>query len=319
MAALLPAFFALSGFLVSGSLERTRTVPMFLGLRALRILPALAVESLIAALILGPLLTTLPLKDYVASPLFWQYFLNIAGIPQYHLPGVFAHNPIDRVNGQLWTIPFELRCYLTIALLALLGAVRRRGWLVVATIAYLAYGVIATAVQYPQDLTSVAGPLPGWLLVESFLVGVLIHVYRDRLPWRWSWGVGSLAAGLALLAVPVGQYLAIAPLAYATVFFGLTNPRKSGFLKGADYSYGIFLYGFVIQQTFVALAPWGRHWWINIAVAAPVATLVAAASWHLVEKPALGLRKHLAKLEAAWIARTEARADAQVGARAPAR
>src|ERR1700761_3676596 len=60
IALLLPAFFALSGFLVAGSLERSRTIPMFLGLRALRILPALAVESLISALIIGPLLTTLP-------------------------------------------------------------------------------------------------------------------------------------------------------------------------------------------------------------------------------------------------------------------
>jgi len=292
---------------------------MFLGLRALRILPALAVESLIAALIIGPLLTTLPLMDYVESPLFRQYFLNLVGIPQFNLPGVFASNPIDRVNGQLWTIPFELQCYLMIAALALLGAVRRRVWLLVASLAYLAYGVFDTAVHYPTYFKTVAGPLPGWLLISSFLAGVLIHLYRDRLPWRWSWGVASLAFGLALLGVPMGQYLAVPPLAYATVFFGLTNPRKTGFLAGADYSYGIFLYGFVIQQTFVALAPWGRHWWINIAVAAPAATLVAAVSWHVVEKPALGLRKQLAKLEAAWIARTEARASVQAGGRATAR
>jgi peptidoglycan/LPS O-acetylase OafA/YrhL len=100
------------------------------------------------------------------------------------------------------------------------------------------------------------------------------------------------------------------------VFFGLTNPRKSGFLNGADYSYGIFLYGFVIQQTFMALAPWGRHWWINIAFAVPAATAVAAISWHVVEKPALALRKPLARLEAAWIARNEARALAQAAERA---
>jgi peptidoglycan/LPS O-acetylase OafA/YrhL len=87
------------------------------------------------------------------------------------------------------------------------------------------------------------------------------------------------------------------------VFFGLTNPRKSGFLNGADYSYGIFLYGFVIQQTFVALAPWGRHWWINIAVTIPASALVAALSWRLVEVRALGLKTHLAALEARWLAR----------------
>jgi peptidoglycan/LPS O-acetylase OafA/YrhL len=66
-AVLLPAFFALSGFLVAGSLERSRTIGMFVGLRALRIYPALAVESLVAALILGPLLTTRSLGTYFSD------------------------------------------------------------------------------------------------------------------------------------------------------------------------------------------------------------------------------------------------------------
>ncbi len=79
VAVLLPAFFTLSGFLVAGSLERSKTVGMFVALRALRIYPALAIESLIAALILGPLLTTAPLAAYFSDHDFHLYFLNILG------------------------------------------------------------------------------------------------------------------------------------------------------------------------------------------------------------------------------------------------
>jgi peptidoglycan/LPS O-acetylase OafA/YrhL len=111
LGALLPMFFALSGFLVAGSLQRCRTLPMFLALRALRIFPALTVEVVLSALVLGPLLTTLPLAQYLADPLFWQYLRNAGGDVHFFLPGVFAGNPVrGQINAQLWTVPFELKC-----------------------------------------------------------------------------------------------------------------------------------------------------------------------------------------------------------------
>jgi len=299
---LLPAFFTLSGFLVAGSLERSKTIGMFLGLRAIRIFPALAVESLIAALILGPLLTTRTLGQYFSDSQFWSYFLNILGDPHYFLPGVFTSTPFDRVNGQLWTVPFELKCYVTLAGLGLLGATRRRSLLLGVSAGYLALG----AVLHPELQAAPVGIVAGWLLIASFLAGVILYLYRDVAPWSWRWGVGALVAGLGLLELPMGETLAIVPIAYATVFFGLTRPPKSGLLKGADLSYGIFLYGFSVQQTCMLLAPWARHWWWNIGLAIPAVTAVAAASWFLVEKPALGLRRQLAELEARWLARPRA-------------
>ena len=302
IALLLPAFFSLSGFLVAGSLERSRTIGMFLGLRTLRIFPALAVESLISALVLGPLVTTLPLAAYVSAPEFFAYFLNMLGDPHYLLPGVFQSNPTELVNGQLWTIPYELRCYVILTALALLGAVRRPAILLAVTAAYMAWGLGDIALRHPFYLTYAAGPAPAWLLPASFLCGVLIHAYRERIPWSWPWGLASLAIALVLYDTPAGHFPAVMFVAYATVFFGLTNPRKSGLLKGADFSYGVYLYGSVVQQT-VALSPWGRHWWINAAVSVPVSVLVAALSWRLVEVRALGLKTHLARLEARWLAR----------------
>ena len=70
------------------------------------------------ALILGTLLTTLPLGEYFAHPMLHSYFLNIIGDIHYFLPGVFDQNPSHRVNGQLWTIPFELECYIVLAAVA---------------------------------------------------------------------------------------------------------------------------------------------------------------------------------------------------------
>ena len=122
----LPIFFALSGFLVAASLVRTRSMPIFLGLRGLRILPALLVEITLSALLLGPLLTGFSLRDYYTGTEFFQYFLNCIGYIHYHLPGVFLTHPVPRtVNGSLWTVPYEAKCYLALAALAILGLSKR--------------------------------------------------------------------------------------------------------------------------------------------------------------------------------------------------
>lgn len=121
---LVPMFFALSGFLVAGSSMRLSTKNFLLN-RAARILPALAADIVFAALLIGPLATTLPASRYFADPSFWSYFLNITGWMQYALPGVFESNPKHEVNGALWTVPFEMSCYVVLAGLMISGAIKR--------------------------------------------------------------------------------------------------------------------------------------------------------------------------------------------------
>lgn len=302
VAVLLPMFFTLSGFLVAGSLERCRTIGMFLGLRVIRIFPALAVESLISALVLGAALTTLTPGEYFSHPLFHKYFLNILGEPQFYLPGVFDTNPSQKVNGQLWTVPWELRCYVVLAALAAFGLVRRRWIILAAILGMTAMSIAVALVKHPGALSATAGSLQGPELVVGFLAGVALYMYRERVRWSMALGLIALAAGLILLAIPYGAYPALLPISYATVCLGLANPPKVGILKTADYSYGIFLYSYALQQTVMYLAPGARHWWINIAIALPLSLAVSAASWHFIEKPALGWRRYLVSMEKGWLA-----------------
>ncbi len=135
IASLLPMFFALSGFLVAGSYERSHYLPTFLGLRAIRIFPALTAEVTLSALVLGPLFTTILLREYITNSMFWHYFLNIAGDVHFYLPGMFPNNPVpNRVNNQLWTIPFELKCYIGLSVVAVVGLLKRKYCLLFAVI-----------------------------------------------------------------------------------------------------------------------------------------------------------------------------------------
>jgi peptidoglycan/LPS O-acetylase OafA/YrhL len=288
----LPMFFALSGFLVAGSLVRTSTLVQFLGLRAIRIYPALAVEVVLSAMILGPMLTTVPLAHYFGGHEFGLYLLNVTGHIHYLLPGVFRTNPYPGiVNAQLWTVPYELLCYLTLAALTLLG-IKKRSWLAPAATVALTLVYFGVRVLKHKAAAHDMGVTPGAILIVSFLAGLSVYLYKDRLPWSPVLCAASGIAAVVLFSfVPYGVYIAAPLAAYFTVSLGLFNPAKLRILRGADYSYGIYLYGFVIQQTLTATCPWSRVWWINILLSVPLAAAFAALSWHWVEKPALELRR----------------------------
>ena len=180
---LMPMFFALSGYLVAWSLFRSKTLLKFILFRMMRIYPALFVETVLSALVLGPLLTTLSLKDYFSDPRFYSYMLNIVGDVHYFLPGLFESNPFPHVvNNQLWTIPYELLSYLALAALSLLGLKRWRILSalapVVLTLAYLVIRIYRRG-ELPEHPTTLNGPL----LVITFLAGVAIFSYAERIPW----------------------------------------------------------------------------------------------------------------------------------------
>jgi peptidoglycan/LPS O-acetylase OafA/YrhL len=169
---ILPMFFALSGFLVAGSLERNKSLVSFLGLRAIRLVPALALEVTLSALILGPLLTTMQLHDYFISPLFSHYFLNIIGDIHYHLPGLFNKNPVgSKVNSQLWTIPFELLCYISLAFIAFLGIAARRNMLALLLI------------------TSQATIMAAVIFIHAPGGGYISRKYVDRMLFEWTFNL----------------------------------------------------------------------------------------------------------------------------------
>jgi peptidoglycan/LPS O-acetylase OafA/YrhL len=296
IALILPMFFALSGFLVAGSLERCRTLVSFMGLRVLRLAPALAVETVIAALLLGPILTSLPLADYFSDPQLPSYFLNVVGDIQYRLPGLFSGNPwADTVNAQLWTLPFELGCYLSLFGLALCGLHKRR----ILFAGIVAALNIAMAVQYAAGGELNPNPVvEGQMLVVCFLWGIVLYLYRNAVAHSARLGAIAALASIALLVHPATDYLVPVFAAYLTAYLGLMRPKAAWLVSSGDYSYGVFLFGFPVQQAVAQLlGPGGQNWLTNIALSLPVTLMLAILSWHLVEKPALRLRTPLKRLE----------------------
>ena len=289
---LIPMFFGLGGFLVAGSLDRVRSLITYLGLRVLRIFPALWVDVLVSALLIGPLLTTLPLADYFSHPVFWKYFLNLVGEIQYFLPGVFESNPDAKVNGQLWTVPWDLLGYVLLSLFTLIGLyASRRRFLVLAVASQAGFVLGYLLLRYLFDYHT------SWhflVVVPCFLTGVAFHQHRDRIPWN-----GALAAlSMAFIAVAllIDRRLIVLlpfPILYLTVYLGAFNPRRTWIIASGDYSYGIFLYHRALQQALWLLVPFAQSWYGNFILSLPLSFAFAYLSWHLVERNALSLKDWL--------------------------
>jgi peptidoglycan/LPS O-acetylase OafA/YrhL len=272
---ILPMFFALSGFLVAGSFTRN-SLAKFVALRALRIVPALAVEVAMSAVVIGVAFTTLPLHDYFASPQFWAYFLNIVGDVHLQLPGVFEGM---FVNSQLWTLPYELQCYLALVVISLLGLARSRALLLAVT---LSVCLLMTYLAVKGDLMNNGPAAPRLTLPLSFLCGVCLYMFREKAPLRHDLMLACVVVSYGVLYVRNLAFLAPLPLAYVTVFLGLLNPPK---LRTGDISYGVYLFHCPILVCLYNLA--GRHasWQQLLLLGLPLTLGFATLSWTFIESP----------------------------------
>jgi peptidoglycan/LPS O-acetylase OafA/YrhL len=213
------------------------------------------------------------------------------------LPGVFLDNPEHAVNLQLWTIPYELKCYLALVILAVLALVKRPAVFAVLLIGLVIAQTIWVLLGHP-----VTGHMLGMVLVFSFLAGVAIYLNRDVVPYSHWLGFLSVIAAAVFLELPDYSYLAVFPVAYVTVWLGLMSPPAIPF---GDLSYGVYLFHFPIEQAIVAASPRGLSWWLVALIALPLTAICAWLSWNLIEKPVLTHKRLVVgKVDQAWIALT---------------
>jgi peptidoglycan/LPS O-acetylase OafA/YrhL len=283
-------FFAISGFLVTQSWEQTNSLPRFLAKRALRIYPGLAACILVLTLGLGAAMTSLPLADYLGDPRTHDFLgANLLMQVEHHsLPEVvfnkFWFGTV--VDGPLWSLPIEAALYLMVAALGMLRLIRLPMLAVL-----LALGLFCLWFDKWIDRVATLGFIGGvgWMLA-FFVTGMALYKLRDRGVFN---GRLALLAVIGLIAsVPLqsfiplfavfGCYLAL----YAALHPGLPVIPAARF---GDLSYGLYIYGWPVEQTVSYLRP-DASWWELFLIALPVTAGVAFLSWHLVEKQALSLK-----------------------------
>ena len=287
-------FFALSGFLVTGSLVK-RGVRDYTVARLLRLVPGLWAMLLVVTIGLWLVFGGTSFAAYVTDPETLRYLWRNAALlgGAYTLPGMFGDLPVAAVNGSLWTIPQEVRCYIALALVSAVGLLASRRLL---TAGFVVFAVVHLVL--PIDLVP-ALDRPRQLGF-AFGLGVLAYQWRDVMRLSWPLAVAGVAVGLAVAHLVPVRTVAVAALqigfGYAVLVAAFKVPRAAKRASAAipDYSYGIYIYAFPAQQLVLALG-WGTTPLANIAISFIVMLPFAALSWHFVESPALGLKSRWAR------------------------
>jgi peptidoglycan/LPS O-acetylase OafA/YrhL len=311
-------FFVLSGFLITASGMRF-SLPRYGWHRFLRIFPGFWACLLVTAFVIAPLVALYE-RDTLAG--FWNHPTGPAdyvidnfftGIQQYGISGLLSTTPYGKMtggpsafDGSLWSLIYELSCYVMVAVLAWTGVLRGAPRLVlVVTGAMYALMVADFVRQLPDTNTGMfvrgyIGPLPligtldvttAVMLIMLFLAGACMHLFKHRVPMHPAIAAGAAVAFFGSAALGGFMVIGTPAYVYLLIWTACKLPKLfQGVGRKRDYSYGIYIYAFPVQQVIALVggAKWGPLVYIVLSLAGTV--LLAVPSWHLVEKPAMSAK-----------------------------
>ena len=286
-------FFFLSGFLVYPSLLRLGKVSTFALARLARLWPALAMS--VSLTVIGGLFVT------TASPV--QYFsgetLRFIGgnlsllFAAYNLTGVECGGELCILNGSLWTLPWEARCYFLLAILGAIG-LSSPNFMKRVILPLTLAGALVWDIPQVREL---GGSLAGEGMVYNidlldrlwflFALGIAAFVFRERIRLSWLALAVLFLVNVAAHKFGFGLHVRALFIGYAVLCFGfLTAQRRALSGTWPDYSYGMYIYAFPVMLLVNAWTQPQSHF--TLALLNLLATLpIAALSWHWLEKPAL--------------------------------
>jgi peptidoglycan/LPS O-acetylase OafA/YrhL len=275
-------FFIVSGFLILKSFERSSSNWSFLKKRIARIVPGFMVATSLCAFVLLPALAG---SRYTIGSVLKTLGMNLLLQGWFVDSNPFVSNPVQAINGALWSIPFEFWCYLGVLVYGILKG--GKSLLVTALLVTIGLDVWTTATG-KQWGGGVIGQVMGWpnlwfRMAPCFMAGMLAYVYRDWLP-RSGWIV---LASLILL-VACAHFLpltarALLPIVLAyTVFYCAFSRQLIQAASYGDFSYGTYLYAFPIQQLILASAAVSFPFFVGASML--LSGFAGVASWFAVER-----------------------------------
>ena len=286
-------FFLLSGYLIVQSWLGEPELLNFLRKRALRILPGYVVAVVLSTLAVGLLA---PGVDHFFQGIDVHFVNSIVLLGSPATPPVFPGRHYPTVNGAMYTIAYEFRCYLLVAFLGLCGLLRRPVFLLAATFLFLSsllYAAPFGSMHWPRHVEALVGqPSVVFRLTAVYLVGCCFYLFRDHIRFRPRFALATTTMMVAcfVFAPSRGELAMVLGGGYLMFYLGQMDlPWLSWMSRVPDISYGIYLYGWPVESLWI----WFHRGspWITFLGSTVICFGLGWLSWHFIERPALTLRR----------------------------
>jgi peptidoglycan/LPS O-acetylase OafA/YrhL len=281
-------FFLISGYLITKSFDHNQNIYDYFSKRILRLYPAFLVNMTLCLFVLAPLVT----RNYHPS-LQWAAHLLFLSSPR--VDGVFAGMPMPGLNGPVWTLAYEFRCYILVVILGVIGFRHLRFVIVGAAIVLLTISGVDSIPELSGAFYVVIGSPPDIArLVGMFAAGISFYLWRESFRYKHSLAVIAACVLLLSTVVPTFTNLGIAVAGGYLIFwaaFRLPHLAISRFGDKTDLSYGIYLYAWPVQITVAYALHRHINPWALSGLTLMFAAAFACCSWTWVEKPALAIAK----------------------------
>ena len=281
------SFFIVSGFLIFMSYENSSSLLRYTSKRVRRIFPAYATVILLCAFLFYFISTksfdeyfNIEFIRYIVSNLFTLNFI------QPTLAGVFESNPLQVINGALWTIKIEIAFYILVPLIVYLFSKSNKLFTLITIYLFsIIYSMVlmglfeSTSLQiYLKLEKQIFGQL------AFFVSGAFLYYYYDLFT-KHSFYLLVVAMTLLLINNFLIDIYFLYPIALSIVviYFATQLKYLRDFGRFGDISFGLYIWHFPIVQLFVHF-----HLFDNLALGLTLLIFVlfsiSLLSWHVIEK-----------------------------------
>jgi peptidoglycan/LPS O-acetylase OafA/YrhL len=281
-------FFFVSGFLVTGSLAN-KSLAQFAWARMLRIYPGLWVSTLLLVAAFGLLASPLGPVDFWSASSTHSYLLRNFTISPVTGAQMDLPYAIDRTsrefNVSLWTLTHEFQMYAALAVLGLIGGMKR-GWI------FGAVAILGGGLWLLQSLSVVEMmQLDRARFLFFFFIGALVNRYKTQVHLNSiaaaGWLMLIVAVTLCTRSQIVRQIALFAALPYLVLWLSYVPAGQvRQYNRLGDFSYGTYIWSAPVQLLLahrLGFQTPAANFFATVALVVPLAAL----SWHLIEKRAL--------------------------------
>ena len=280
-------FFLCGGYLISMSMEKSKSAFKYFEARLIRLIPPLFFVTFLLV-ILGVFVTSLSPVEYYTSAGTWKYLLNSIFVLTHNLPGIFVDNINGAaVNGALWTLPVEFACYILCFIAYKLGFMNKKRF--IWSIPLVAIGT--AGVWFIGGIIPLAREVIRPVLL--FYIGMGYWIYREHILLNMKYVLIATVGFVLCYVFHIGNVgmLLFFPYIMMALWFG-AKQCSSKIGKLGNYSYGIYLWGCPVQQTIVQCMGGQMNPYVNFLIAIPIAILFGMITYEISEKRFLSWYKN---------------------------